>query len=96
MIRIESPMGLFNSPKGARERTRRVLARQVGLDGVLKDTRFILVRAECPYVQFVVACIISTERFIVGGTNGRERDRSQVSDGKVKRVLRASMLLSYV
>ena len=57
---------------------------------VLKDTRFILVRAECPYVQFVAAArVISTERFIVGVTNGRERDRSQVSDGKVERALRA-------
>ena len=64
---------------------------------MLKDTRFILVWAECPYVQFVVAaCIISTERFIVGGTNGRERDRSQVSDGKVKMMLRAWLLFSYV
>ena len=53
--------------------------------------------AECPYVQFVVAArVICTERFVVGGTNGRERDRSQVSDGKVKRVLIAWMLLSYV
>ena len=66
-------------------------------DGVLKDTKFILVRAECLYVQFVVAAhVISTERFVVGGTNGRERDRSQVSDGKVERVLRAWLLLSYV
>ena len=68
----------------------------LGLDGMLKDTRFILIQAECPYVQFVAACIISTERFVVCGTNGRERDRSQVSDGKVKRVLRAWMLLSCV
>ena len=50
---------------------------------MLKDTRFILVQAECPYVQSAIAAhVISTERFIVGGTNGRERDRSQVSDGK--------------
>ena len=36
-------------------------------DGVLKDTRFILVQAECPYVQFVVAArVICTERFVVG------------------------------
>ena len=62
----------------------------LGLDGVLKDTRFILVRAECPYVQFAaVAHVISTERFVVGGTNDRERDRSQVSDGKVERTMRA-------
>ena len=64
---------------------------------MLKDTRFILVRAECPYVQFAVAAhVISTERFIVAGTNSRERDRSQVSDGKVERVLRARLLLSCV
>ena len=56
---------------------------------------FILVRAECPYVQFAAdARVISTERFIVGGTNGRERDRSQVSNGKVERALRAWMLHS--
>ena len=42
------------------------------------------------------ACVISTERFIVGGTNGRERDRSQVSDGKVERIPRAWLLLSCV
>ena len=60
---------------------------------MLKDTRFILVRIECPYVQFAaVARVISTERFIVGGTNGRERDRSQVSDGKVERMPRAQLL----
>ena len=66
-------------------------------DGALKDTRFILVRVECPYIQSVAACVISTEKwFVVGGTNGRERDRSQVSDGKVERVLRARLLLSCV
>ena len=67
------------------------------LDGVLKDTRFILVRAECPYGQFMAtAHVIGTEKFAVGVTNGRERDRSQVSDGKVERTLRALLLLSYV
>ena len=66
-------------------------------DGVLKDTRFILVRTEYPYVQFAAAArVISTERFIVGVTNGRERVRSQDSDGKVERALRAWLLLSYV
>ena len=41
-----------------------------GLDGVLKDIRFRLVWPECPYVQFATAaCVISTERFIVGVTN---------------------------
>ena len=66
-------------------------------DGVLKDTRFILVWAECPYVQFVaVARVICTEKFVVEGTNGRERDRSQVSDGKVDGILRAWLLFSYV
>ena len=45
-------------------------------DGVLKDTRFILVRAECPYVQFVaIARVISTEKFVVGVTNRREREK---------------------
>ena len=64
---------------------------------MLKDIRFILVRAECPYVQFAAAaCVISTKRFIVGGTNGRERDRPQVSDGKVERLLRAWLLFSCV
>ena len=62
-----------------------------------KKTRFILVWIECPYVQFMVAAnVISTEKFIVGVTNRRERDRSQVSDGKVEWVLRAWLLLSYV
>ena len=42
------------------------------------------------------AHVISTEKFIVGVTNGRERDRSQVSDGKVEWALRAWLLLSYV
>ena len=66
-------------------------------DGVLKDTRFKLVWAECPYVQFVtIAHVISTERFIVRGINGRERDRSQVSDGKVERMPRARLLLGCV
>ena len=64
---------------------------------MLKDTRFILVRAECPYVQFAAAAhVISTKRFIVRGTNGRERDRFQVSDGEVERALRAWLLLSHV
>ena len=64
---------------------------------MLKDTRFILVQAECPYVQSTIAAhVISTKRFVVGGINGRERDRSQVFDGKVERVLRARLLLSYV
>ena len=43
---------------------------------MLKDTRFILVQAEYAYVQFVVARVISTEKFVVGGTNGQERDMS--------------------
>ena len=66
-------------------------------DGVLKGTRFILVRAEYPYIQFVAAAhVISTEKFIVGVTNGRERDRSQVSGGKNEWVPRARSLLGYV
>ena len=64
---------------------------------MLKDTRFILVRTECLYIQFAAAArVISTERFVVGGTNGRERDRSQVSDGKDERALRAWLLLGYM
>ena len=64
---------------------------------MLKDTRFILVRAECPYDQFMAAAhVISTKKFIVGVTNGREREMSQGSDGKVEWVLRAWSLLSYV
>jgi hypothetical protein len=43
-----------------------------------------------------VARVISTEKFIVGVINGRERDRSQVSDGKIEWVPRAKSLLSYV
>ena len=43
----------------------------LGPDSVLKDTRFILVQAECPYVQFIAAaCVISTKKFVVGVTNG--------------------------
>ena len=68
----------------------------LGPDGVLKDSRFILVQAKYPYVQSTAAHVIRTERFVVGSTNGRERDRSQVSDGKVKRTLRAQLLLSCV
>ena len=34
----------------------------LGPDGVLKDTRFILVQAEYPYVQFAAARVISTEK----------------------------------
>ena len=64
---------------------------------MLKDIRFILVRAECLYVQSAaVARVISAERFVVGGTNGRERDRSQVSDRKVERTPRAWLLLGHV
>ena len=47
--------------------------------------------------SFAAARVISTKkRFVVGGTNGRERDRSQVSDGKVKRAPRAWLLLGYM
>jgi len=42
------------------------------------------------------AHVISTEKFIIGVTNGRERDRYQVSDGKIEWVLRAQSLLNYV
>ena len=50
-----------------------------------------------PYIQFMaVARVISTKKFVVGVTNERERDRSQVSNGKIKWVLRARLPLSYV
>ena len=42
------------------------------------------------------ARVISTEKFVVGVTNGRERDRSQVSSGKKEWVLRAQLLLGHV
>ena len=62
----------------------------LGPNGALKDIRFILVQAECPFVQSVAAYVISIEkRFVAGGTNDRERDMSQVSDGRVKRKPRA-------
>jgi len=48
----------------------------LGPDNALKDTRFILVRAECLYVQSVVARVISTKIVRSRGTNGRERDWS--------------------
>ena len=58
---------------------------------------FILVRIEYPYVQSATATrVINTERFVVGGPNGRERDRSQVSDGKVKKMPRARLLVGCV
>ena len=42
-----------------------------GPDGMLKRHRFILVQAECPYVQFMAAArVISTKKFVVGVTNG--------------------------
>ena len=37
------------------------------------------------------AHVISTEKFLVGVINRRERDRSQVSDGKIEWVPRASV-----
>ena len=43
-----------------------------------------------------IAHVICTEKFLIGSTNWRERERSQVSDGKVERALRAWLLLSYV
>ena len=63
---------------------------------MLKDIRFILVRTECSYVQSTVTRVISTEKFIVGVIDGRERDMYQVSDGKFKWAPRAWLLLSCV
>ena len=46
------------------------------------DTRFILIRAERPYVQFDL--LQSCTQFVVGITNGQERERgSQVSGLRV-------------
>ena len=36
----------------------------LGPDGALKDIRFILVWAECPYVQSVAARVVSTENVL--------------------------------
>ena len=48
------------------------------------------------YAQFMAAArVISTEKFVVGVTNGRERDKSQVSYGKVEWALRAWSLLRF-
>jgi len=41
------------------------------------DTRFILVRAECPYVQFEL--LHSCTQFVVGVTNKQERERAPKS-----------------
>ena len=37
------------------------------------DTRFILARAECPYVQSIAARVISTEKWFVIGVQTVER-----------------------
>ena len=50
-------------------------------------------RQNVPTSSLLLLVLLVQKRFIVGGTNGRERDRSQVSDGKVKRALRARLLL---
>ena len=42
------------------------------------------------------SCYQYRKRFVVGGTNGRERDGSQVSGGKVERTPRAWLLLGCV
>ena len=39
----------------------------------VKAQGFILVRAECPYVQFELSCSY-TQMFALGVTNGRERE----------------------
>ena len=44
----------------------------------------------------VTAHVICTKKFIVGGTNWRERDGTQVSDGKVEWMQSAWLLLYYV
>ena len=51
-----------------------------GSDGALRRHKVILVRAECPYVQFRAAHVTSTE-FVVGGYKlAREGGSSQVSE----------------
>ena len=42
------------------------------------------------------AHVISTKKFVVGVTNRRERDESQVSGGKNERVPRVRLLLGRV
>ena len=46
--------------------------------------------------SLLLLVLLALKRFVVGGTNGREGDRSQVSDGKVERMSRARLLLGYV
>jgi hypothetical protein len=43
------------------------------------DTRFILVRVECPYIQCsLLLVLLCTEVLVVGGIQaGRERDNSE-------------------
>ena len=41
-----------------------------------------------------VARVISTKKFIVGVTNERDRERSQISDGKVEWVLELGRCLA--
>ena len=46
--------------------------------------------------SLLLLVLLALKRFVVGGTNGREGDRSQVSDGKVERMPRARLPLSCV
>ena len=57
------------------------MLRVTGADGFArKDTKIILVRAKCPYVQF--ALLVFLLEFAVGVTNGRERERAPKSLGR--------------
>ena len=46
--------------------------------------------------SLLLLVLLAPKKIHSRGTNGRERDKSQVSDGKVERVLRAWLLLSCV
>ena len=46
-----------------------------------------------PMSSLLLLVLLVPKRFVVEGTNGQERDGSQVSDGKVERTPRSRLLL---
>ena len=46
--------------------------------------------------SLLLLVLLALKRFVIGGINGRERDKSQVSDEKVERMPRARLLLGCV
>ena len=71
----------------------------LGPDGVLKDTRFILIRAECPYVQSAAARVISTEKGSWYGVQTVERGigtKSLMERSKGCQELDCCLAVSYV